>query len=97
MVWSPSGSELVETLAWPLTTLATPLPVPTSGEPFSVKVTVPAPPTPPVTVAVNVTDWPSVANVVLGLTEVVVEVPLAGVMLRHQPASVVEVPAPEAS
>src|ERR1700685_2800051 len=87
MVWSPSGSEEVVTVATPFETETGSLgEAPTKGEPFSVKVTVPVLPTPPVIEAVNVTDWPKVAFTGLELTLVVVAVPELGVIVRHHPA-----------
>ena len=97
MVWSPSGSMLVEILAWPLETAATPLlGAPTKGEPFSSKVTVPMLGVGELeTVAVKVTDCPKAAKVGFEVTVVVVECPVEGVMSMHQPPAAVVVVGPD--
>src|SRR5579884_2773713 len=71
-------------VATPLETFATPLfGVPVRNVPFSVKVTCPLLPTPPVTVAVKVTGAPLVAFVGLACRLTLVPCPVAGEMFRH--------------
>src|SRR5258708_19241 len=94
MTWSPSARELVMKAAWPVPSTATgEAGPPATGTPCSVNVTV------PMVTGASVFAFFTVAVIVTGLPEregfrdeasvVVVGVPVAGVMLRHQPLATV--------
>jgi hypothetical protein len=88
IVWSPSGSKVVEVVATPFDIVTTPpLGAPVRGLPFSVKVTVPTVAIGLlVTVAVKAIAAPNAAvGVAEDVTVVVVGCPVAAVIVIHQP------------